>query len=160
MVKEVVSSDELGPAMLALDERQRKFVFNWLGNVGRDGAKAAREAGYSDEKDGAKVRAHRLLRSPRIIAALKEEADRDVGLLRVIAQMKLKQQVMAKKPKLAVIDSALDRTGFGRQTTQDIRVEHVDNRSTAEILAEVRRLMPKAEIPAIEGAFTEVKDGD
>ena len=57
---------ELGPRMQALPERERKFVWFYLTNEGPpNGAQAAREAGYSDSADGAKVRAHALMHRGR-----------------------------------------------------------------------------------------------
>jgi len=64
---------ELGPRMQALPERERKFVWFYLTNEGPpNGAQAARDAGYSDAAEGAKVRAHTLLHRERVILALEE----------------------------------------------------------------------------------------
>jgi hypothetical protein len=62
---------ELGPAMQACSERERKFVLNYLANAG-NGADAARKAGFSDVAEGAKVRASVMLHRERVIAALEE----------------------------------------------------------------------------------------
>lgn len=59
--------------MQALPERERKFVWFYLTNEGPpNGAQAARDAGYSDASEGAKVRAHMLLHRERVILALEE----------------------------------------------------------------------------------------
>lgn len=73
---------ELGPAMEALDDRRRKFVRaviqlqqNGIENV----AAAARKAGYSDKKEGCKVRGHALIYDVRIQAALLEEGRKRIN---------------------------------------------------------------------------------
>ncbi len=59
--------------MQALSERERKFVWFYITNEGPpNGAQAARDAGYSDVAEAAKVRAHYLLQRERVILALEE----------------------------------------------------------------------------------------
>lgn len=152
--------EDLGPAMLALDARQRRFVVGWLGTRGKNGARVARAAGYSAHGQADKVQACRLVQNPKIIAAMKEEADRTLDGAAVLAILGLTDLVGEKDPKIraAAIDSVLDRTGYSRRTTQDIRVEHVDTRSTAEIMAALERLMPRAALPILE-TTAETVDG-
>lgn len=153
------NSDDLGPAMLALDDKRRRFVVGWVRNRGKNAAAVARASGFSDKSEGAKVQAFRLLRQPKILAALKEEAERQLDATAALAILHLGGLVEHKDPKVqqAAIDSVLDRKGFGRRTTQDIRVEHVDTRSTAELLAEVRRLTGGAlALPVIETTAEDV----
>lgn len=83
-----------------------------------------------------------------------------MGLLPALAVMGMKRLVRSADEKVQqkAIDSVLDRTGFGRSTTQDIRVEHVDKRSTAELLEMVRANL-QAPAKVIEGEFKAVTDG-
>ncbi len=78
-----------------------------------------------------------------------------MGVLRMMAVLRQKEHLRSDDLNVSqkAIDSVLDRTGLGRRTTQDIRVEHVETRSTADLLAAVRKLLPA---PAIEGEFREV----
>lgn len=152
-------TDEFGPAMLALDERRRKFVLAvvWLG---KNQTQAAKLAGYATKSEVySRVQGFRLMRSPRVVAALREEAERRFGASIPLALVGLCDGIGkgSKKDRAAAVDSILDRAGYGRTTRQDIRVEHVDQRSTAELLDAVRRLMP-AGAPVIEGAFRTVDD--
>ena len=152
--------DGLGPCMLALSAQQRRFVVGWIGTRGQNGARVARAAGYSDHLDAAKVQACRLVQNPKVLAALREEADRRLDGIAVLAILGLGDLVQSKDEKIksAAIDSALDRTGYSRRTQQDIRVEHTDKRSTAELLAAVRSLgMRVPELPALEAPYTDVK---
>lgn len=68
-----VGQYRFGPAMTALSDRQRAFVLNWNNGGGDNGAECARNAGYSDQGDAAKVQAHRMLHDPRIQAAIRED---------------------------------------------------------------------------------------
>jgi hypothetical protein len=62
--------DDLPKALRDLrDERWRRFAWNYAFN-GACGAYAARDAGYSDVKKGAAVRAHYLLRRDDVQAAI------------------------------------------------------------------------------------------
>ena len=64
-----------GPAMSALNERQRAFVFALNNTGGRNASEAARAAGYTDTHNGAiQVTAHRLLHDPNVQAAIIEDA--------------------------------------------------------------------------------------
>lgn len=143
--------------MLALDARQRRFVVGWLGTRGKNGARVARAAGYSSHKEADKVQACRLLHNPKILAALKEEADRTLDGTAVLAILGLTDLVGNEdvKVRAAAIDSVLDRTGYGRKTSQDIRVDHTDSRTTAQIMAALQQFAPKM-LPVIETTAEEV----
>lgn len=149
--------DEFGPAMLALTELQRRFVLEWFAGDCRDAAGAARKAGVSDASEGCKVYASRALRHPKITAAIREVAGREFGALSALAIMGLKRSVRSGKhrERQAAADSILDRSGFGRTSVQDIRVEQVDRRSTAELMAAAKGLLPSPKV--IDGEFQEVE---
>lgn len=77
----------LGPAMMALNERQRAFVVAMF-DLGANAtyADAARRAGYADNGKGAiRVQAHNLAHNDKVQAALREEAERMAGTLLPIA---------------------------------------------------------------------------
>lgn len=64
---------DLGPAMRALNERQRAFVFALFALGSRDPVEAARAAGYPDSgKSGIRVQAHRLAHNEKVQAAISE----------------------------------------------------------------------------------------
>ncbi len=118
------SEDDYGPAMAALNERQRKFVMAMLLIPGCSHARAAREAGYSDVKEGAKVRGHYAAHNPKIQEAIREEAGRRLSSLSVIAANVMMDVMLDKatpaKDKLKAASAVLDRTGFA--ATQNINV--------------------------------------
>lgn len=139
--------------MLTLDERQRRFVVGWIAARGKNAARVATAAGYSNKGDGAKVTAHHLLHNPKIIKALGEEADRRLDGLAVLAVAALGANLGSSNPKVrqAAADSVLDRTGRARKTSHEVHVDQTDSRTTQEILAEVRRLMGGDAVPVIDG---------
>lgn len=84
-MKEIaVITGELGPAMRALNGRQRAFVHAMF-DLGTEAnyTAAARQAGYPDDAEGyIRVQAHRLAHSDKVQAAMREEAERRcAGLL-------------------------------------------------------------------------------
>ncbi len=80
----IANESDLGPAMRALNPRQRAFV-DAMFVLGTDAtyADAARAAGYeSDTANALRVQAHRLAHSDKVQAAMREEAERRcAGLL-------------------------------------------------------------------------------
>lgn len=153
---------DLGPSMLALTPLQRRFVLGWVRSRGKNGARIARAAGYSDAGEAAKVKAHYLLRNPRILAALREEADRHLDGIAVLAVLGLGDLINSKneKTRQVAVDSVLDRTGYGRQSQHKVQVEHTDARSTTELMALVEKYRAGRALPApIEGEFKEVARG-
>ena len=66
-------SQELGPAMTALSDQQRAFVYQYAKTGGQNATQAAIAAGYIDNGNGSiRVQAHRLITNPRIKAAFIE----------------------------------------------------------------------------------------
>lgn len=152
--------ETLGPAMLALTPIRKRFARGFVAAGGKNLAEIARAAGYSDVADGAKVRAQQCVNDPKVIAAIREEASRTFDLKAVQAMHALSELVeesQDEKVRLSAAGMILDRTGFGPRSTQNITVTHEDNRSTAELLAEIRKLAgPRLALPVIEGQCEEV----
>lgn len=137
-----------GPKMLALRERERKFVWAYLMNSLTDGrpnaAQSARDAGYSDIAEGAKVRGHDLLHRESVLEAMNECAARELRGLVVPAVVALARLV--HKPDhqdhRAAIQMVLDRTGHGAKTSVDVNVNGTVNvNHTTAALEDLRRLM-------------------
>lgn len=149
--------EDLGPAMLALDPRQRRFVIGWIRTRGKNAARVAAAAGYSTHLESHKVQACRLLRKATTLAAIKEEADRRLDSVAVLALLRLEDIVENPEHSdhLKAVDSLLDRGGYSRKTQHSVNVQHTDSRSTAELLEAVRGLLP-APPKVIEGEFHQV----
>lgn len=134
--------------MLACTEQQRRWVVAYA--MCGDATAAAREAGYSDSSDAAKVSAFRLLRTPRVIDALKEwtrgALEGRGAFVAVQALIEIASDPEDKN-RFAAADSLADRVGFARQTNHQVQVEHTDNRSTGALLDAVRSyFQPKAPV--------------
>jgi hypothetical protein len=139
------SEVELGPRMQALPERERKFVWYYLTNEGPpNGAQAARDAGYSDIAEGAKVRAHALLHRERVIQALEEVGKKAFrGLLgpAVKAAAQLIQNEKHADHSKAVF-TTLARLGLGEKSTVDVNVGgELTVNHTDSALADLRTLI-------------------
>lgn len=121
---EDVPVENLGPAMLALNAMQRRFVVACIRGGGKvSTARAARAAGYAPT--GSRVRAFEQMHNPKVIAALKEEADRRLDWTAVKSILQLERLVEDKNPKVRMkaIDSVLDRRGYARASSQMVQIE-------------------------------------
>lgn len=117
----------LGPCMLALTDKRRKFVWAMLSNPYGNHADWAREAGYSDKAGGAKVRAHEVIHDPRVQAAALEVSRATLGTLGpVLAQAGLLK--IAANPDHPQHVKALELVAnrVGLQEKQQIEVVHRD----------------------------------
>jgi hypothetical protein len=128
--------DVYGPAMDALgDDRRRRFA--WLVASGMNQSAAAREAGYSDHLEGAKVRGCLLMQNPKVLAAV-EECSRK--FLRGLAPLAIDaaRNILAnpRHPYHGrMIETVLDRSGHSAKTEHKVTVEHVADMRSLEELA-------------------------
>lgn len=125
-----------GPAMLALSERQRLFVLALLLQSGpRNNAAAAREAGYSDHLEAAKVAGFHLVRNEKVVAALQEETRRRMDGSALVASNVLiaimEDEDLPAKERRAAAVAMLDRTGFGASQNINVHKTVVDRTGTA-----------------------------
>jgi phage terminase small subunit len=159
--------ETLGAAMLECGQQQQRFVIAY--SMCGDATAAARAAGYSDAGEGCKVRGCELLRHPKVIAALKEwtaGALNGRGAFVAIAALVDIAGDASHADRLKAADSILDRTGFSRQTTHQVSIEHTDVGNTDDLVealekfAAKRRLAKQAvkELPVIEGSIVQAED--
>ena len=139
------SEIELGPRMSALSERERKFVWFYVTNEGPpNGAQAARDAGYSDHLEAAKVQASRLMHKERVLLALEEVGKKAFrGLLgpAVKAAAQLIQSEKHPDHSKAVF-TTLARLGLGEKSSVDVNVNgEVQVNHTDSALNDLRTLI-------------------
>jgi phage terminase small subunit len=129
------AAESLGPAMSALTERQRAFVVTFIEFPTLSHVECARRAGYPDNGENAKVVAHRLLTSERVLKALNEELDKRFRRDAVLGRSVLLEIAQDKEhpQRLKAAEALLNRGGFGVLHEQRIRVEHSDMSSEAMI---------------------------
>lgn len=163
---------EYGPAMAALTEMQRRFVLAMLTIPGCSHSRAAREAGYSDASEAAKVRGHYCAHHPGVQAAIREEAGKRLNGMAVIAanvmmDIMLDEEV-SPKDKLKAATAVLDRTGFAAAQTINVNKTTTDRTGKAimeriaalsqKLGVDASRLLGPAPAAVIEGEFLEVKE--
>jgi hypothetical protein len=140
------------------DERRRRFAWEYVFN-GAQGAAAARVAGYSDEGDGCKVRAHHLLQRDDVMAGIAALTTRYLFSLAPKAVLRLEQLLDdPKHPKHdKAIDMALSRSGHGERSQVDVNVSgSVTLNHTDSSIEDLRQLMaigaPRAKLIEAFGA--------
>lgn len=161
----IPSDSDLGPAMLALNMRQRLFVIAMLDSgSSASQTNSARLAGYADEGVGIRVRGHRLAHSPKVQAAILEEASKRLQAGTLVASGVLLE--IASNPKARDADRLkaaamiLDRGGLGAVSEQRISVTHTDNRAEKLLrVVELARLTGQ-DPRALLGSMADVSDAE
>lgn len=132
------SWESFGPKMQACSDRERRFVWAYLMNsisvVGENPTQSARDAGYSDVKEGAKVQAHYLMHRPRVLEAMQEVALQQLRGLALPAVAAVKDILLKPdhpdRQKVAL--SVLSRLGMGEQSgfnlnvSGEVQINHTD----------------------------------
>lgn len=134
---------ELGPKMLACSERERLFVWHYLTGDG-NGAEAARQAGYSDVSEAAKVRASQLLHRDRVVAALEEMGKRHFRAQLPIAIRANKRLLENEKhPDHAkTVQQTLSRLGLAEKVGIDVNIGgEITVNHTDQAVADLRVLI-------------------
>lgn len=135
---EIPATEVLGPAMRALNGRQRMFVCA-LAYYGGDQPEAYRAAGYLVTNDNsAQAASSRLANNAMIVEAIKEEALRRLDSASLLAVSTLMELASSKtcsdnKVRLQASNSLLDRIGgFAGKTEHKITIK--DDRTTQELI--------------------------
>lgn len=118
---------DLGPAMLACTERQRRFVICMLEMPNVDHTKAARAAGFADKDDsGIRATAWRLAHSERVQAAIQEEARKRINSMAIVAASRLGEMLEnpGHKDHYKAVTAVLNRTGLHEKTESVSTVRH------------------------------------
>lgn len=152
----------LGPAMSALNDKQRAFVIAMFALGCRDPVEAARAAGYPDNGGtGIRVQAHRLAHNENVQAAILEESKRRVRSLLPFAVNKLEE--MADTPgknQFPAVMAVLNRGGLHEIAERNVNVtvsltrEEQDERIT--LLAQKLGLDPIQLLGSVDAEFDDV----
>lgn len=131
------------PSMLALSSKQRAFVMAMARNPLGTATEWARDAGYSDKANGARVRGFEAYHNPKVQAAIGDVAKATLGslgpLLAVHAVLSMARNAEHPQHSRAV-EMILNRTGFAEK--QQIEVVHRDLTGDA-LLERIRMLAEK-----------------
>ncbi len=131
------AESELGPAMKDLNDRQRVFVVALL-NQGtkHNQSAAARAAGYEGDRNTLKVTGHNLAHSPKVQAAILEEAKKRMQLGTAAATALLLKVIgdpkAAHRDRVHAANSLLDRGGIF--VTKESKIEVTDNSRKQKLL--------------------------
>jgi len=140
--------EEFGPAMSALTEPQRSFVLHYCDSGGINAAEAARRAGYGNDTKSQAVTASRMLRLPRILAALREVADHRLkagAIMAASAIVEIAGDAM-HRDRFKAATELLNRAGLVVEGVSRVIVE--DHRTPEEIERRIRDLAERLGIDA------------
>lgn len=143
MTTVVLEIDEgsLGPCMRALNEKQRAFVYA-LVETGGNASQAAAAAGYGFDSDtpekrsaACRTRGYQLSHDDKVLAAIKEEAQKRLNSGALIATSALLEIVQdpAHKSRLRAIEVLLDRAGLVVNRDVNINVNHTHKTDADQI---------------------------
>lgn len=167
--KAVEASLRYGPAMDHLTRKQQAFVLA-LCEDPRDNATAAcMAAGYTTNRESAKVLGSRLRRDPKILAAVHECAVANLHGLKLLATHTVRQVLedptTRARDRLSAAAMVFNRAGMSEETTQNVVVEDKRPGQAAEVITAIKELAKQLGIDArpllatagvIEAEFTEV----
>lgn len=130
---------DLGPAMAALNEKQRLFVLNYA-LTGGNTTQAAVQSGYGGNPQSSYQTGHRLLQDPKIRAAIKEDAERRLNNGAGLAAAGLIQiglTSLDEKNRIKAYTTVLSLAGINPVA----RHEHVHvHQTAASIESEIRKM--------------------
>lgn len=163
--------------MAALPAQRRAFVRAVIA-LGRNGienaTEAARQAGYADNGQGIRVRAHTLMHDPGVLAALMEEARKRVNVAAAVVATPVAIEIAMNeafepKDRLRACEMLFNRGGMPAMTEHKVTVEHKQPRQMVDLAARLAaelgvdpaRLIGvnRAAAPVLEGEYVEVPDG-
>jgi phage terminase small subunit len=118
-----VETREMGPAMRALTEKQRRFV-EALCSGESNHARAAAVAGYEGGPEFHKVNGYRLAHNPAVVAAIREEAEQRVNAGSALAMSKLIEIARADghKDQFKAVIRLLDQSGMVVVTKSEVTI--------------------------------------
>ena len=158
-----LSSENLGPAMLQLTEKQQRFVVTLLEQGGRNETKAYMAA-FGCSAESANANAYRA-KTPAVMAAIAEEAARRLragAILGASVMIEIAEDPM-HKDRFKAAGRLLDHAGLIVATEVKHTIE--DKRSNDEILRAIGRLakdmgheLPKALKDVVDAEFVEMSD--
>lgn len=139
---EIPDETELGPAMQALSEKQRRFVMAMLEQGGVGPRRAALAAGYqeTEKSNGAAVSGHRLAHDPRIQEAIKEVSLKAINAGTFVAVKfvldTIADETAEKKDRLKAAEMVMNRTGLHAMSESRTTVTH-KTESRAEMIKDI-----------------------
>ena len=141
----------MGPAMQALTENQRAFVVAMLETGARDATRCATIAGFGNTEGARWQAGHRLSHNPKVLAAIREEADkrlRSGAILGASVLVEIASNPLHKDQFKAGVE-LLNRSGLLVETQHRVIVED-DRRDSKEIEAAIIALAKRLGVDPVK----------
>lgn len=141
-MNEVEVYEDLGPAMLALNERQRRFVKVWNDFPTLRQWQYAKAAGYEGNNLVLRQAGFRLSHDEKVIAAINEDIGKRMrgrGPALGMATIMRIASTDGHKDQLRAAEALLNRTGFQETSEHKITVEHTD-RTADTVIERIKEL--------------------
>lgn len=164
----VPPEEEQGQAMRELTIPQQRFVVALVELGARNNTQAAMMAGYGGTDAARKVAAKVLMRSPKVLAAIREEADKRLRSGALLAASRLYELIDSNDEKVALKASIETLNRSDLIVATEHRVTVTDNRSREDVIkaivamAKKNNLDPKTllgfdpEVKPVDAEFKEV----
>lgn len=136
-----------GPCMTICTEQERTFVVAYLETGGRNHTTAAQIAGFgAGNNASARQQGWRLVHRPRVLAAIREEADKRLKTGAILGASVLIEiaETPGHKDQMKAAVELLNRAGLIVATKHEVEV--TDNRTTSTLLARVHELAQRLDI--------------
>lgn len=161
-VVQVPAESALGPAMLACTEAQRAFVIALITMSPSDKRQAAFLSGNGGTYGSQAVAGYRLASHPKVIAAIKEEAEKRMSAGAALAANVILEVAMDPMHKDRLKAAEMLKNQAGLLVVQRVQhdVEIHDSRTTEEIHRQNVMLMARlgVQLPKIAAPVTERED--
>lgn len=157
VIEALPGPEEFGPAMSALDDRQRAFVLALLEMGNENHGKAAKLAGYGNEASTPNylyMQGHRVANNPKVREAMAEEARRRLDgnawvAIGVVAEIMTNEKA-ANKDRLKAAEIVLNRTGFHAKTETLVKVEDVTTEAQIQRVLNMTKVLGLDPKPMLE----------
>lgn len=120
---------DYGPAMLALTEKQQRFVLAMFSAPTGNATRWVKAAGYANTEGGYRVTAHRLMHDPKISAAVQEFAAQHLSVVGPVLSLGVMTKIarsQGHKDQFKAAAALANRSGFHETTEHRVLVRHTD----------------------------------
>ena len=136
----ILEDSKLGPAMSALNPRQRSFVIVYCATGGKNAAGAARTAGYEGTDVSLRVQAHRLAHSEAVQSAIHEEVRRRQQAIAPRAQLNIERIANDPLSRNSFEANKLILAMASHSAVQKSEHKVTQELTTKEMIEEIRKL--------------------
>lgn len=121
--------EDFGPSMLALTDKQRRFVLAMFSYPTGNATRWVKLAGYANSEGGHRVMAHRLMHDPKVAAAVQEFAAQHLSVVGPALSLGVMIKIARTrnhKDQFKAAAALANRSGFHETTEHRVLVSHTD----------------------------------